>query len=89
MHWKALESYFTRSHSNNTLGLVITIIKWDLFFHAPYSPDSLFQLYILIAIPLLFAGITFTLKILNKALTGQSLSFMIMMADSKKKEDKS
>ena len=70
---------------------VKTIIEWDLFFHMRKSPDPSFrfQLYILIAIPLLFAGITITLKLLNKALTDQSISFMKMMADSKKSEKKS
>ena len=66
-----------------------TIKDWSLFRSFSSSDESRFELYILIAIPLLFAGITFTLKILNKALTDQSISFMKMMADSKEKEMKS
>ena len=53
-----------------------------------FTEKDHFPLYVLVAIPLLFAGITFTLKILNKALTDQSISFMKMMADSKEKEKK-
>lgn len=47
------------------------------------------EAYILISIPVLFAGVTVALKVIDKAMTNQSISFMQMMADSKKKEKKS
>ena len=77
--------------------MVITVISisistqkiYDMWPFHYISSEKFLELYILVAIPLLFAGITFTLKILNKALTDQSISFMKMMADSKEKEKKS
>jgi len=67
----------------------IRMIQRQDLLGPPLGSSDRFELYVLIAIPLLFAGITFTLKILNKALTDQSISFMKMMADSKEKEKKS
>ena len=78
--------------------LIITIVSaiisikmiQDLGLFGPtFTSSDHLPLYMLIAIPLLFAGITITLKLLNKALTDQSISFMKMMADSKKSEKKS
>ena len=45
--------------------------------------------FILISIPVLFAGITVAWKVINKAMTNQSIYFMQMMADSKKKKKNS
>lgn len=67
----------------------IRMIQRQGLLGPPLGSSDRFELYVLIAIPLLFAGITFTLKILNKALTDQSISFMKMMADSKEMEKKS
>ena len=50
-----------------------------------YSINDATVVFILISIPLQFAGITATLKVINKAMTNQSISFMNMMANSKKK----
>ena len=54
-------------------------------FYSIYDATGAF---ILISIPVLFAGVTVALKVINKAMTNQSISFMQMMADSKKKEEK-
>lgn len=58
---------------------------YDLFMDIINHDDPSFMVYVLIAIPLLFGGITATLIALNKITAAQTISTM-QMIDSKKPE---
>ena len=66
--------------------LIITIISAIFsatqFLEAFNSDTVLITIFMLISIPLIFLGITVTLKLVNRALTTQSISMMKIITNS-------
>jgi len=60
----------------------------ELLFLREERENAFFYIYTFAAVPLLFAGITITLKSINKAMFEQQVLIMSMMAENAKKQSK-
>lgn len=62
--------------------IISAIFSATQFLEAFNSDTVLITIFMLISIPLIFLGITVTLKLVNRALTTQSISMMKIITDS-------